>query len=370
MAIDWFLKQLVGFATSEIKHQARGALRDKKKKYTMTSAAKDVEAKLGFATDFYTIKSGEIVFKSNPIFCHQWLTSSPLVKDKIIRDEETGKYFYNNMVLNDSDKSLLLSKFREITKIESPSLLSHFNQALNLLSPIDITSELFINNHSKWDKKKRLDIFLSRCFPDGIYDLEFSNILFRKWIIGAAKRIISPGISHDGCLTLKGGPGLGKTQFFRKLMPEPFENRTGEINCDIRSSQKFVESIIGKSIACFDELAGLNESVIEEFKRLLSQQHIDVRLAWRRDPQRYLLRQGFCATTNKDKFILDAALKRRLWVIELNGKTRLDFDYLNENKKELWSEAVYYAFKDKESHFLSLDEQRVLEDHNQKYLFN
>jgi predicted P-loop ATPase len=104
----------------------------------------------------------------------------------------------------------------------------------------------------------------------------------------------------------------------------------------------------------------------ETFKQLLSTQFIDVRLPWRRDAQRFNLRNSFGATTNKEKFIKDAALSRRLWTIQLNGKSKINFDYLNSVKKALWQEAVYLA-QTNESYLLSFKDQEMVEEQNRKF---
>ena len=119
---------------------------------------------------------------------------------------------------------------------------------------------------------------------------------------------------------------------------------------------------------CFDELSVLeHQNTRETFKQLLSSQAVDVRLPWRKDPQRFLLRSGFGATTNKDKFIFDPFLSRRMWVIELNNSQRLNFDFLFANRDNLWKEALYLANKG-ESCYLSQEEQFKLEENNKKYL--
>jgi predicted P-loop ATPase len=147
----------------------------------------------------------------------------------------------------------------------------------------------------------------------------------------------------------------------------PFDKRTGEVLCNIKNPQKFIEGTIGKTIQCFDELSSLDAPKSQEtFKQLLSTQFIDVRLPWRRDAQRFNLRNSFGATTNKEKFIKDAALSRRLWTIQLNGKSKINFDYLNSVKKALWQEAVYLA-QTNESYLLSFKDQEMVEEQNRKF---
>lgn len=364
--LDWLLKQAGSFVVGEVKHQAREALRGKQKEMSLASAVQEAEDLLGYKTEHVSIKGNKIHFKSSPLFCLEWIMNSKYTKD-LYRDEESNDLYFDSKVLSEQEKLELINKFAGITKIDSPSLIAHFNKALDLIAPVDMTSRNFEKLIGPWDKKVRITSFMSNSFSDKIDNPKYADILFAKWAVGTANRIMKPGHSFDGCLTLQGGPGIGKTRFFRNLLPEPFEKRTGEIICkDIRQPDKFVESIIGKSIANFDELSILNDNVVETFKMLLSGQGIDVRMPWARKKSRYLYRQGFSATTNPEKFITDPALSRRLWVIQIKDG-RLDFDYLEKNKRQMWAEAIVYA-KQGFSDYLSPKEQDIVEKNNTKFL--
>jgi len=54
---------------------------------------------LGYETQHYTIKNNEPVFKSSPIFVHEWLTNAPHLVGKIIKDEETDVVFGSEKIV-------------------------------------------------------------------------------------------------------------------------------------------------------------------------------------------------------------------------------------------------------------------------------
>lgn len=379
-----FSKMIGKFLSTEAKALVRSGIRSniKKKaseifkKFTSKSPEQireEMIEMIGYETLHYSLgKDQEIKFKSSSVFVNEWLKNNPKIKQKIFKDEESGQIYFENKPWSNELKLNLIDSFVRETKIQSPNVSGHFDQALKLIDVSDFNAIKFKNHFSKWDPKNEsvIDSWLDNCFPGGLAtDSKYASLLFKKWIVGTAKRAISPGTSLDGCLTLQGPAGVGKTQFFRQLLPEPFETRTGEILCNIKDPKKFAESIIGKTVACFDELSILEQpKVVETFKQLLTLQNIDVRLAYRRDPQRYALRQGFCATTNSDRFIKDPSLSRRLWVIQLNGNKRLDFDFLNQNKQDLWNEAVYLA-EQGYKFFLTEEEQKMVEENNKVFLF-
>lgn len=357
--------------TSELKKRAKDFIEDKTSK-SADDAHREAAEKIGFETEHFTLdKKDKIQFKSSSVFVHEWLVNSRTTAGKILKDEENGQVFFGGNPITPSTKVHLINQFGRETGIVSPSVSGHFDAALNFLDLSDLTSLKFKKEFAGWNPRNEsvIDSFLTKSFGNSLKEehRQHSNFLFRKWIIGTTKRALEPGSSFDGCLTLQGAPGIGKTKFFRELLPEPFSNRTGEVLCNIRNPQKFVESIVGKTIACFDELSVLDHVRSQEtFKQLLTSQFVDVRMAWARKPQRYALRQGFSATTNKSRFIKDRSLNRRLWVVGLEDHQRLNFDFLHENRKDLWKEAVYLVAEG-ETGILNYEEQKVLEEKNLQF---
>lgn len=361
-------KSLVG---SELKGSVKNLI-SKFKEKSKEEIDKEIISKIGYSTHHFKLnKNQEVVFTPSSVFFNEWLSNSPLIKQPLTRDEETGQTYYGEKIINSSLKKELIDLFSKNTGITNSSLVSHFDGAIKLIEVSDYNSKKFKDYFSGWDSSNEsvIDTWISSVFPNNKFtNLEFSQKLFRKWIIGTAKRAISPGAPLDGCLVLKGPGAIGKTSFFRNILPNPFDNRTGEILCNVKNAQKFVENILGKTVACFDELSVLEfQRSTETLKQLLSSQFIDVRLPYRRDPQHYLLRQGFCGTTNKNNFIKDPFLSRRLWVIEITSDERANFDYLISNRDMLWKEAVYCALNN-EKYLLSKEEQVELESLNKNYL--
>lgn len=370
--VKFFTKTAVSAARSLLLSEVKGSVKsliNSKKAKTIQDINQEMIRDLGYVTTHFSVDKNkqDILYKSSPIFCHEWLTSSPFTKENILRDEESGQIYFNGEQLSNAKKLEIINRFIGSTKIKTASVASHMEQAFKLIDATDYTSVKFKEHFSGWNEANEsvIDKWISNVFGHVLEtDLVYANMLFRKWIIGTAKRAITPGVNFDGCLVFSGPGGVGKTAFFRNLLPEPFNNRTGEILCSVKNPQKFVESIKYKTIACFDELSVLDYPASEEiFKQLLTSQHIDVRLAWARDVRRYNLRCGFAATTNKNKFIFDEFLSRRLWAIKLNNKGRLNFNYLFANRENLWKEAVYLANKN-EPYNLSFEEQKLVEDNN------
>lgn len=370
---DFFLKQAKNVVTRTATSLATTHAKSALAKFLAESPEQlqeRVNKTIGYPTHHYRLgKYKELQFDCSPVFVHEWLTKAPENKGKILKDEESGKMFVNGKEMDNPARMKLINRFLEVTKVKATATVSHFDNAWKLFTPTEVTSGKFLEEFAGGSGTATIDNWLKNCFGEGLEsDNEYATNLFKKWIVGTARRALVPGTSLDGAFTLSGPTNTGKTRFFRLLLPEPFDQRTAEVYCDIKDPRKFTETLLGHTIVCFDELAALEHSkVIETFKQLLTKQGIDVRLAWRRDPQRYNLRQGFGANSNKEKFIQDPTLSRRLWVVKLNGKKQLDFDFLRANSKQLWKEAFALAQTDFTT-FLMPKEVERLEQENKQFL--
>lgn len=373
----FFSKEALSLVRSGAKSLIKKAVKNKWEVVNALTPAEieqQIITDLGYFTTFYTItksanKPQEIKYRLSNHFVSEWLQQSRSMADKqLIKDEETGTILLDGHPITNLEKLEIIKLISQQTKTNSPALMGYLNVALSNIEPSDFTATQFQHIFAGWNPENPsiINQWLSGCF--NLND-PYSTRLFRKWIIGTARRIIQPGSSLDGCLVLQGKGGTGKTTFARTLLPAPFNNRSSEIYCDIKNPQKFVENIVGKSIICFDEMSALeNPNTTEIFKQLVSSTFIDVRLPWRRNPQRFNLRAGFMGTTNRIQFITDPTLLRRMWVVQLPDElARMDFEFFERNKTELWKEALYLATQ-QEAVYLNPNEQNEVEENNRKFL--
>jgi len=361
-------KSLLG---TQIKKTVNGLIKNLTKK-SQENIEKEIVERLGYMSSHYRLdKDQNILFKPSPIFFHEWLNNSPIMAGRIIKDEENGSIFIDDKLIENSHKVEIIKEFIKNTDAQSAALGSYLTRALDFFDASDFIGKKFAKTFDGWTEgtPSVIDEFLQGCFGTALEtDEEYSRLIFRRWMISAARRIMKPGSVADLCFTLQGKPGVGKSAFLKNLMPSPFDERTGIVYCDIRNPQKLVENLIGLSIANMDELNILEiPKTTEVFKMLLSATSVITRLPWRRDPKKFDLRVAFAATTNKSKFINDEALKRRMGVIELNGSQKLNFQYLEEQKSNLWKESVWLANQGI-SCTLDIREQERVESFNTKFI--
>jgi hypothetical protein len=207
-------KAAVGITKSIIATEVRGKVKSflaEKRAKTPAQIEQEMQKSIGYITNHYSInKNSDIVYKPSTVFMHEWLTNSSLISEKINRDEESGHVYIDGELANSSKKIELINKFMTSTGIKSPSLPSQLEGALKLIEVSDFNAVKFKDYFSGWDPNNQsiIDEFFVKSFESNLdlskVDENYVKLLFRKWIIGTAKRAINPGQNFDGCLTLQG----------------------------------------------------------------------------------------------------------------------------------------------------------------------
>jgi predicted P-loop ATPase len=186
----------------------------------------------------------------------------------------------------------------------------------------------------RWDKVQRVDEWLIR--SANVEDTPYVRAVSAIMLTAAVRRIYSPGAKYDELVVLESGQGLNKSTALRALCP-----RSEWFSDDLplnTTSQKMIESTLGKWIIEAGELAGRKKTEIEHLKATLSRQ-VDgpARLAYARMPVERPRHFIIVGTTNSPVYINDPTGARRFWPIKVN---RFDVDYIVAVRDQLWAEAV------------------------------
>jgi predicted P-loop ATPase len=173
----------------------------------------------------------------------------------------------------------------------------------------------------------------------------------------------SKTIVNDLCLVFKGGQGIGKSTWFKRLLPVELEEYYTTFNISDKSNDTAL-SIISSLILDMDELNDLSKREDTEIKQLISQKQFKIRKPYDRLPDTYYRFASFCGSVNEDTFLKDATGHRRYIVIDV--KT-LDFDVMRTyDKHKIWSQAVA-MFKAGFQFWLSQEENAELSSSNKQY---
>lgn len=216
---------------------------------------------------------------------------------------------------------------------------------------------------SPWDGESRLKEFFDtvRCAGDN----SFKEKLILKWLVSAVASLYEKnGISAHGVLVFQGKQYLGKTMWFKRLVPQtgPFEFlSTGQ---SLRPDDKdSVARVIGKWIVELGELdSTFRKSDISQLKAFITNDKDIIRRPYARRESCYPRRTVFFGSVNDCDFLKDQTGNRRFWTIECT-----ELDYLHEiDMQQLWAE-VRVLYLAGESWLLSNEEVVTLNSHNEQF---
>lgn len=182
----------------------------------------------------------------------------------------------------------------------------------------------------QWDGVARLDRVMSEicgCPADA-----YHAAIFRKFLCAAVRRQFQPGAKFDSMLILVGAQGIGKSTFFRTLLPEHF----AENPPPMASEKAWCEWAHGAVICEISELSAMSTAEIEHVRSTISTTHDKFRGAYERKAETRARKFVLTGTTNTEKFARDK--ERRFWPAHV--PRAIDLALLESWRVQLWAEAV------------------------------
>lgn len=185
-----------------------------------------------------------------------------------------------------------------------------------------------------WDKKPRLEKWLIDYA--GAADTPRLRAISRAVLIGAVRRVRTPGCKVDEMLILEGPQGSGKSAALRVMAIED-DWFTDDFPVD-KDSAKLVETTAGKWIVELSELNGMSAGDVAALKAQLSTQHDTAKRrpyaqAGESIPRQFVI----VGTTAATEYLRDPTGNRRFWPIRVE---RFDLDRLRVDRDQIWAEAA------------------------------
>lgn len=226
----------------------------------------------------------------------------------------------------------------------------------NLFNPIAnwITSK-------PWDGISRLDDIYATIVST---DDDLKKILMYRWMISAIAAAFNPkGVSAHGVLVLQGEQYLGKTAWFKSLVPREFEATADGmiLRPDDKDSVKQICSYWMVELGELD--ATFKKSDMAQLKAFITKDRDKLRAAYANKESEYARRTVFFGSVNPKHFLNDDTGNRRFWTIEcaaINHKHEIDM-------QQLWAE-VHQIWQRGETWFLKPEEMQLLNAHNELFL--
>lgn len=234
----------------------------------------------------------------------------------------------------------------DITDSEIDSCYLEIKQSGISIAKADVKSIINSNKIKKYDPLKE---WLQECEPvadDNTItellscfefkaktpdEIRFYERMIVKWLLQAIAVIIK-GEMPRLVLVLIGGTYIGKTQFFRRLLPTTLKKYYAESALDRDKDSDIL--MCEKLIINVDELAGIMKSATnaEKFKALVSNQTFTLRVPYGVVNERFDRKALLCGTSNKSDVIQDhESDNSRIIPVEINSINWDKYNALDRN---------------------------------------
>jgi predicted P-loop ATPase len=217
-----------------------------------------------------------------------------------------------------------------------------------------------------WDRVSRLQSWFDTITgrDDAKEDKRLlKETLMRKWAVSAVAAGMSPnGISAPGVLTIQGGQYIGKTKWFKSLVPDELNLvKDGlilrpEDKDSVKQACSFWMVELGELDATF------RKADVAALKAFLTNSSDVLRRPYAAKDSQYARRTVFFASVNPSKFLNDPTGNRRYWTIEA-----VAIDHTHSiDMQQLWAE-IYVMHKAGASYYLTQEEVEQLNEHNEDF---
>ena len=219
-------------------------------------------------------------------------------------------------------------------------------------------------NQREWDGRSRFADLLNTISTPDDYSRDLLAMLVRRWLLSAvAAAYLEAGFWSKGVLVFQGEQSLGKTAWFKALLP-PDNRNLVKVGATIDPSNKdSVASAISHWLVELGELdATFRKADIAKLKAFISQDRDDLRRPYDRLESKYQRRTVFFASVNPKHFLADDTGNVRWWTIPV---TAVNYDH-GIDTQQLWAEVLSW-FEAGERWWLDRDEEAMLEVVNEQH---
>ena len=178
---------------------------------------------------------------------------------------------------------------------------------------------------------------------------EMKNVFIRKWLISLIAAY--EGYPVRSVLSLVGGQNSGKTEWFRRLLPNDLKKYYAESKLDNGKDDDIL--MCQKLIVMDDEMGGKSKQDEKRFKELTSKNVFSLRAPYARHNEDFKRLAVLCGTSNDPQLINDSTGNTRILPIEVQS---IDHELYNSiDKSELFME-IYRAYESGEEWKLTNEE--------------
>ena len=198
------------------------------------------------------------------------------------------------------------------------------------------------------------------CFAGNEFNPDYVYTFLRKWLVGIIGSIF--GEPCDLVPVLTGADGIGKTWFFRYILPDEWKPYFLESKW---MPGKDEDVDMCKNLIAFnDEFKGRDSKDMEYFKALTSKEFFSVREVYTRKSVKLRRLAVLCATSNHKGVINEPEFNRRIIPINVISIDHKAYNAID--KTDLIMEA-YHAYQAGERPILTKEQRKMLNDHTEEF---
>jgi putative DNA primase/helicase len=218
-----------------------------------------------------------------------------------------------------------------------------------------------------WDGVSRLQEFFNTVQALDEDDNELGSLketLMRRWMLSAVAAAMRPnGVSAHGVLVFQGDQYLGKTAWFKSLVPAELKELVADgMLLDPKDKDSVYQIVTHWLVELGEVDATFRRSDIAQLKSFLTKDRDVLRRPYARAESAFARRTVFFASVNPDTYLSDPTGNRRFWTIaceKINYQHGLDM-------QQVWAE-FFSLYEMGESWYLTAGEMEVLNRHNKGF---
>jgi len=212
-----------------------------------------------------------------------------------------------------------------------------------------------------WDGVSRLQDFFDTVKSPNV---KVKELVLKRWMVSAVASAFSEnGLSTRGVLVFQGEQYLGKTSWFKKLVPSHLDVRKDGYILRIDDKDSVFQCLTHWLIELGELEATFKKSDIAQLKAFIPMDKDILRRPYARKDSHYARRTVFFASVNQREFLYDDTGNTRFWSINTTG---LNYNHTID-MQQLWAEFRVLQLAG-EPYIMLPDEMATVNSNNEEFM--
>ena len=230
------------------------------------------------------------------------------------------------------------------------------------LNPYNPISNWIKSKH--WDGEDRLQAMYDTIATPEYYKKEHKEFFLRRWFISFIAAMEEPqGVFSKGVLIFQGKQSIGKTSWFKKLLPSPVSEYFLEGATLDPTNKDSKATVTSHALVELGEADSTMRKDIAAIKAFLTSNKDVFRPSYGRVDSKLPRRTIFCASVNDNEYLVDPTGNSRFWTIPVTA-----LDYKHEiDMQQFWAQILTY-YDAGEIWWLQQEDEKILNKYNEEHV--